>query len=61
MNTEKTVCQYCKAQLLPDGTWIDKDVKYYPRFPKSKYENSQPCPKCFDKAMEEINNLQGTK
>lgn len=52
--TEKTECHYCGAQQLPDGTWIKKEVQYFPRFPRSKNVNSCPCPECHEKALAEI-------
>jgi hypothetical protein len=53
----KTKCQYCESQQLPDGTWIGKDVQYFPRFPQSKLSSHTPCPPCMAKVMKEINDM----
>ena len=54
VNMIKTECSYCKAQQLPNGTWISKDVKYFPRFPRSKDASHGICPECLKSALAEI-------
>ena len=54
VNMIKIECSYCKAQQLPDGRWISKDVKYYPRFPQSKDASHGICPECLKSALSEI-------
>jgi RNA polymerase subunit RPABC4/transcription elongation factor Spt4 len=54
---EKTTCQYCESQLLPNGEWIGKDVQYFPRFPRSKNSSHGICPPCMEKVMKEINEM----
>jgi hypothetical protein len=53
----KIECQYCHSHQTSNGTWISKDIVYAPRFPQSKQASHVPCPECFKKIMEEINNL----
>jgi len=57
-NKEKTVCQYCGSQQLPNGEWISKDAVYSPRFPQSKNASHTPCKCCYDKQMKIIEDMQ---
>jgi hypothetical protein len=57
MNTTKTECSYCESQQLPDESWINKDVQYFPRFPRSKNSSHTVCPPCLAKALKEIDEM----